>query len=510
LEKNCEFQKKSVFCDKNINKPEKRKATMFTHILPYVLAGTLFGFVFGIIPIAGATTALIALYGFLDWFRGDPYTLLAFTTAVVVSCTVGDLFASIVMNIPGGGGSAATMVDGFPLSRQGQAARALSAAVFASCGMGLLWGIVVFLGLPYYTKVVMLFGVPELWAFVMMSLACVCFVNSSYWFRGIIGLCAGIFLGLVGTDPVTNSLRFTGGWMYLGEGIQILPIMAGIMAFPEILEALWFRPQPIPHADNVWTQIKQGMGDTITHWWTAFKGSVVGGIIGLMPGIGGPIVDWLAYSNTVASNKDEDIAFGKGNIKGVIGPEGSVLAQKATAYVPTVLFGIPAAPFEAIIMSLLYGVGLDLGSKRILSDANFFQTLSDSYLTSLALTFLIAIVFIWRAVDINKIPFRYWAVPLLAIITWSCVQYTGGWEDYAMLGLCCVAGFALKTAKISRASFIIGFVMAPRAEALTRQFTGLYEWSDLWSHPIALVLLGIGAVAMTYGVFFNRSKIDYV
>ena len=483
---------------------------MFFEVLPFIIFGTIYGFLFGIIPIAGAMTALITLYGFLHHFDGHAYSLLAFTTAIVVSCTIGDLFASIVMNIPGGGGSAATMVDGFPLSKQGKAARALSAAIFSSCGTGLLWGLAVFVFLPYYGKVVMFFGVPELWAFVIMALACVCFVNNSYWLRGIFGLCIGLFLGLVGTNPVTNGLRFTGGWMYLGEGIQLMPMMAGVLAMPEILEALGVKGKHIPQGNDNWAQIKLGIRDFWEHKRIAFKGSLIGGFVGLLPGIGGPIVDWLAYSQTVASNKNETIPFGKGNIKGVIGTEGSVLAQKSTAYIPTVLFGIPAAPFEAVIMALLYGVGLDLGSTKILNDTRFFDTLTNSYLISLFITFFIAIIFIRYAVNINKVPFRYWAIPLIVVIVWSCVQYTRGWEDYVILFACTILGIILKYLKINRASFIIGFVMASRVELLTLQFTNLYEWKDLLGHPIALLLLALGFGAMVYGIFYNKSKIEYV
>ena len=87
--------------------------------LPFVLAGTVYGFLFGLIPVAGAMTGLLTIYGFIEVFRSNPYTLVVFTTALVVSCSIGDLFASIVMNIPGGAGSAATMVDGFPMSKRG-------------------------------------------------------------------------------------------------------------------------------------------------------------------------------------------------------------------------------------------------------------------------------------------------------------------------------------------------------------------------------------------------------
>ena len=114
-----------------------------TYLIALIL-GSLYGFVFGIIPVAGAATSLITIYGFMDYFRADPYLLVIFTTAVVVASTIGDSFASVVMNIPGANGSAATMVDGFPMARRGEGARALSAALVTSTVNGLIWGGLVF------------------------------------------------------------------------------------------------------------------------------------------------------------------------------------------------------------------------------------------------------------------------------------------------------------------------------------------------------------------------------
>jgi len=216
------------------------------HYLPYLLAGTLYGFTFGIIPIAGATTGLLTVYSFLDIFRADPYTLVVFTTSLVIAASVGDLFSSVVLNIPGGGGSAATMVDGYPMTRRGEAARALSAAIFAACAQGLIWGILVFSFLPYYAVVVRYFGIPEMLCFIILALTTVTFVSNQYWFRGLVGLFLGLFLGIMGTDPVTNASRFTLGWYYLASGIQILPLMSGLLAMPEILESLFLKNQPIP------------------------------------------------------------------------------------------------------------------------------------------------------------------------------------------------------------------------------------------------------------------------
>ena len=120
----------------------------------FLILGCAFGFFIGLIPVAGATTGLISVYSFISYFN-DPYMLVVFTTAIVVTSSIGDSFCSIVMNIPGAGGAAATMIDGFPMSQRGEAARALSAAISTSWINGMIWGILVFLFLPYYSQIVL-------------------------------------------------------------------------------------------------------------------------------------------------------------------------------------------------------------------------------------------------------------------------------------------------------------------------------------------------------------------
>lgn len=477
----------------------------------WLLLGIFYGFLIGIIPVAGAGTGLVALYGFTGYFVGDPYALVVFTTAIVVSSTIGDSFASVVMNIPGAAGSAATMVDGFPMARKGEGARALSAALTTSAVNGLIWGTLVFCFLPYYKNVIMAFAIPEMFAFLLLSFCCVCFVNSEYWVRGIAALIIGLFLGLTGLDPNTNAARFTFGWDYLRSGIQIAPVLAGFLAVPELLEAFKIKSEfvQIPKL-GVWKQIQQGFCDSWEHKLDGLRGGAIGAVIGLLPGIGGNIADWLAYGQTVAANTKEKIQFGCGNVKGVIGCEGANNAQKATAYVPTVLFGIPAAPFEVIIMSLFMLVGLELGSPQLLSDMTFFTVLSASYFWSLLITFVVGVLFIRYAINIINAPFHYYFWPVMALMLWSCVQYTGYWEDYVMFFLCALAGVVFKYYKLSRAAVIIGFVLADRLEATFLQFDVLYTWSDLFTRPISAGILFVAAIAIVYGLFFNKARIKYV
>jgi putative tricarboxylic transport membrane protein len=478
----------------------------------FLLLGTVYGFLFGIIPVAGAGIGLITIFGFLDIFRSEPYLLVIFTTSLVVAAAIGDSFASIVMNIPGGSGSAATMVDGFPMARRGEAARALGAALSTSTANGLIWGFLVFLFLPFYATIILKIGIPEILAFLILAFASVCFLNNNYWFRGILALCLGVFLGLIGQDPITGAERWTLGWTYLGNGIQLVPLLAGVLAVPELLEAYRNRHncQRIARIKTEWQQIWQGFRDSWKYRLDGLRGGLIGAIVGIIPGIGGSVADWLAYGQTVAMNKKEKIPFGNGNVRGIIGCEGANNAQKATAYVPTVLFGIPGAPFEVIIIALFLLVGIELGSPSLLNDLSFFDHLAGSYMLSLFLSFVLGIFFIRYAVRISNLPFSWYFWPIMGLLLWTSVQYTGYWEDYAFFLICCVLGLALRKFKFSRAALIVGFALADRLEGTFLQYVNLYDFVDIFMRPISGSLMALVTVAIIYGIFFNKERINYV
>ena len=136
-----------------------------------LLFGTFYGLIIGLIPSAGATTGLVALFGFISFFGADPYLGVIFCMAVVAASTTGDTYSGILLGIPGANSAAATMVDGFPLAQKGQATYAITAAVTTSTVNGLLWGTLTFALLPWYTNLIMILGIPELWAFTILALA---------------------------------------------------------------------------------------------------------------------------------------------------------------------------------------------------------------------------------------------------------------------------------------------------------------------------------------------------
>jgi putative tricarboxylic transport membrane protein len=471
-----------------------------------LVAGTLYGLLIGIIPSAGATTGLVAVFGFIHLFGADPYLGVIFCMATVAASTTGDTYTGVLLGIPGANSAAATMVDGFPLAQQGKATYAITAAVTTSTLNGLLWGTLTFALLPWYTNLIMILGVPELWAFTMLALATVGFVSSRWWVRSLIAIAIGIGLGFVGTDPITNADRYTLGWKYLGEGLQIMPVMAGLFAIPELLEGL----KRNRTSDIVSDQFSQTIDGIQAVWhcrWDAIRGGFIGAFIGLLPGLGGAMADWMSYGSTVAANPKEE--FGKGNIRGVIGPEGANNAQKATSMIPTVLFGIPGAPFAAVIMALFMYLGFELGTPDLAYDTRFFDSLTFGFMWATAVVGVLCLVFTRYISLITQVPYKYYFPLLLAFITWACVQYTGGWEDYAILILCSILGIACKRYKFSRPGMVIGFILADRVEALSLQMNSLYTIDALLTRPIFITITLLTLGVFVWGIASKRRRLDY-
>ena len=470
-----------------------------------LVAGTLYGLLIGIIPSAGATTGLVALFGFITYFVNDPYLGVIFCMAVVAASTTGDTYTGVLLGIPGANSAAATMVDGFPLAQKGQATYAITAAVTTSTVNGLLWGTLTFALLPWYTNLLMILGIPELWAFTMLALATVGFVSSRWWVRSLIAIAVGIGLGFIGTDPTTNADRYTMGWDYLGNGIQLMPFVAGLFAVPELVDGLKRRLATTDSTDQ-FGQTVAGVQAVWANKFDALRGGFIGAFIGLLPGLGGAMADWMAYGSTVAAHPNDK--FGDGNIKGVIGPEGANNAQKATSMIPTVLFGIPGAPFAAVIMALFMYLGFELGTPDLAYDTKFFDSLTFGFMWATVLVGVFCLLFTRYISAITRVPYKYYFPLLIVFITWACVQYTGGWEDYFILAVCSALGILCKTYKFSRPGMVIGFILAERVEALTLQMTKLYSIDMLITRPIFVILVLVTTGVFAWGITSKR-RLDY-
>jgi len=469
--------------------------------------GTVYGMIIGIVPMAGATTGLLTVFVMADHFLVNPYLGIVFLVSLIAASSTGDSYTSILTGIPGSNTTAASIIDGYKMSQQGQAARAIGIALMDSTLNGIFWGLVAFALMPFYAKLILVFGMPEFMAFMIVALACVGFITSRNFWLSVCGIGLGLWLGLIGSDPATNAPRWTFGWEYLAAGIGLIPLISGLFGIPEIVDG--FRQQnnrPAPIRDY-WKQLFQGFRDCFGYWRDMFRGGAIGFFTGILPGIGGTIGDIMAYGATVARYPKEK--FGNGNPRGLAGCEGANNAQKAGSLIPTVLFGIPAAPFAAVLMAICVYFGMELGSPQLLQDQSFFWALGGAFVGATILSFIIGIFTTRIVVRILQIPYWIYAALILTVITWANLQYSGTWNDIYILVLCSILGLICKAYQISRPAVMVAFILVERLEKYSLQTMTLYSWGDLISRPIFMTLMIVAVGIVLYSIFRSNRGLDY-
>lgn len=474
----------------------------------WIIIGSMYGLLIGVIPIAGVTTALITIYGISPYFLSEPYVGVAFITSIVAACAAADSYTSILTGIPGASTTAACVIDGYPMTKRGEAGRALSIAIIDSTIQGVFYGILAFSLLPFYGKVILWFGIPEFAGFMLMSLACVGFISSKSIKKSITAIALGVWLGMIGQEPSTGIFRFTFGWEYLGAGLQLIPLISGLFGIPELIEGFNNRRAPRPHLTNYWPQVRQGWNDCKTYWRDMMRGGFIGFITGLLPGVGGAVGDFLAYGSTVSRHPNQ--TFGNGNPLGLLGCEGANSAQKVSSMIPTVLFGIPGAPFAAIMMAVCLYFGIELGSPQLISDSKFVWSIGLGFVVGSVLVGVFSLFFMKHIIKLLNVPYEIYAAVILIVMVWANLEYTGGWQDIAILVICAILGYTLKRFGISRPAVLLAYVVAEKLEGYIKQINLLYSVDQLVVRPIFIGTLIIAGV-IVFKSFKNTNKgIDYV
>jgi putative tricarboxylic transport membrane protein len=469
-------------------------------LLIFILLGVCWGLVFGVIPTAGPTTALLTSYMFFPYFYSDPYLGVAFYTAMVAACTTGDTWSSILLGIPGSSSSAATVIDGYPLAQKGKATFALSAAFTSSTVNGLLFGCLVFLFMPVYSKLLLIFGIPELLMLNILALTAVIFLIKGKISLGVISILIGFVFGYVGIDE-NNAPRLTFGTSYLEDGISILIFAAGLFAVPELFD-MFIGKTKLQKLDSSWKQVKLGFFAYVKYWKVSLRGGIIGAIVGAIPGVHGIVADWLAYTQTRATYPNRK--FGNGNIAGVVGPEGANNAVHAASFVPTVVFGIPGTPFAAVILSIFYLLHFDLGSVSIQEDTDFYKYLAIGFLGGTVLVGILCVALSKPITVLLKIPSKIYAPLILLLICWSCYQISHTFYDIATLAVCSAIGLLSKRLELNRPAMLLAFILFSKIEALTIQTVSLYNIDSLINRPIFIVMFIVTLLIAYAGVRYVR------
>ncbi|HAT35259.1 MAG TPA: tricarboxylate transporter [Rhodospirillaceae bacterium] len=464
----------------------------------FLLLGTFLGLLVGVLPGLGGVAGLSLLLPFVfDMDQGDA---LAMMVGLLAPTTTSDTFPSVLMGIPGTSGSQATVMDGFPLSKKGQGARALGAAFTASL-FGGLFGACVLTGAIFAARpIILAMGFGEQMMLIMLALSMIGMLTGNNAKKGLATCVIGLIVGMIGAEP-HGAFRLTFGLVYLSEGLPIVIIGLGMFAMPEIID-LVRRHQTISEDGVVlgsgWIQ---GFKDAIKNWWIVVRCSGIGCIVGALPGLGGSVVDWIAYGHVIQTSKDRE-KFGTGDIRGVLAPESSNNAKEGGAMIPTILFGIPGSGSYAIMLSGFILIGIEPGTEMI----NDRLDLTYTMIWSLALANVFGagacLLLAQYIARLTTIRYGFLAPFMLVLIFFAAFQANRIWEDLIALFVFGTLGTFMKRFGWSRPALLIGFFLSGRIETSLYQTIQVYGWS-FFERPIVQILLALTVLSIIAAVRYN-------
>lgn len=468
--------------------------------LMYMMLGIVVGLGVGILPGLGGIAGMSLLMPFI--YGMDQVSAIAMLVGMVAVIPTGDTFTSVLMGIPGSSASQATVLDGYPLAKKGQAARALSAAFSASL-MGGVFGAILLTGFVVVAKPLILsFSTAELFMFAVLGLSVVGVLAGASIVRGVAACGLGLMFGSMGAAPATGETRFDLGIEYLQDGIPLVIIGLGLFAIPELSE-LMRRHRPIASDTKLGSGWLEGVRDTFKHWFLVLRCSALGTLIGAIPGLGGGVVDWIAYGHVVQSSKDSS-QFGKGDIRGVIAPESANNALQGGALMPTLLFGIPGSGSMAVFLGGMVLLGMQPGPNMVTTDLHITYTIA----WTLALASIIGafLCFLMAApiARLTFVPFNLIAPAMIMLICFAAFQARRDLTDLLVLFAIGILGIFLRRFGWPRPAFLIGFVLSGQVEAYLYQALQFYGWSFL-QRPGVLI---IGALAVGSLLMAIRSRVS--
>ena len=429
----------------------------------FVALGTLLGLMIGVIPGIGGLVGLALLLPFT--FALDPYTALAFLVGVQSVTTTSDTIPAVLFGVPGTTGSAATVLDGYPMAKNGEAGRAYGAAFTASVCGGLFGAAILAISIPVIRPFIMAVGTPELLAICLLGLTLIVSLSHRALFKGLVAACLGLLFATIGDEPQTGELRWTFDNFYLWDGLSLVPVALGLFAVPEMIDLGASRRSIAKKSDKVsaWDQLS-GMRDVLTNWWLVLRCSSIGTLLGAIPGLGANVIDWIAYGYAARSLPDAKETFGKGDVRGVIASESANNAKEGGALVPTLAFGVPGSASMAILLGAFLIHGIAPGPKMLDEqlDVTFtlIWTVAIANILGAGLCFLLAGHFAKIATIRAGI-----LVPLVfGIMVIGAYQGAKDYADLIVLLAFGVLGWVMKRLNWPRPPLILAFVLGGLVE----------------------------------------------
>ncbi|MBT4940500.1 MAG: tripartite tricarboxylate transporter permease [Rhodospirillaceae bacterium] len=466
----------------------------------YLFLGILIGMWMGAVPGLGGIIGLVLLLPFTYEMEAVPAFALLLGMYAVTSTS--DTIASVMLGIPGTSASQATVLDGYPLAKKGQAARAFGAAFTVSAFGGVVGALIMAASLPILLPMILAFGVPEFFFLGVLGLTMVGALAGGSILKGLTVASLGLLLTTIGYAASTGVPRYTFEHDYLLESLPIIPVVLGLFALPELLEMAVRNTSiaRIEASDSKDATLMRGVRDVLENWWLTVRCALLGTYIGMLPGLGVSIVDWIAYGHAVQSAKDKS-KFGTGDIRGVIAPEAANNATKAGALIPMIAFGIPGSLGTAILLGALVIKGLKPGPEMLIDHIELtFSMVWDIVIANLVAA---GLLMIWSK-QVAKVSFLpgHLLVPGVAVFVlmgaWLASAAMGDWVSCIAFGF---LGYWMKQGGWPRPPLILAIVLGKLMEDNLQLSTQVYEgYSWITGRPIVLFIIALVVLTLILAV----------
>ena len=470
-----------------------------------LIGGVLLGLVFGVVPGLGGVAGLALLLPFT--FYLDSSMAILMMVGLFTAISISDIFPSILMGVPGSAGSQATIVDGYPMTKNGEGNRALGAGFAAAAFGGIVGAVVLFASLPVLRPFVLYFGSPEFFALGVLGITMVAVLSKGSMIRGFLAAALGLLVSMVGAGPQTAHLRWTFDNMHLAQGVPFIPLALGLFAIPEIME-IYLKGTAISTVgkqakESFWSRLMGSIRDVTNNWFLAIRTSFVGIVVGVIPGLGNSVVDWFAYGHALTSEKDARSTFGKGDVRGVIAPETASSSMRAGGLVPTLAFGIPGSPAMAVFMGGLLFHDIIPGPQMLTRNLDVTLLIVLALIASSVVGGLLCIALIRFFGKIATVPAHYIVPAILVVCVFASFQENLNYMDLLFLLGFSILGWSMKVGGWSRPAFVLAVVLGPILEQYYFLSVGRFGF-DWITRPAVLIIAAIVVVAFVYGFWSER------
>jgi TctA family transporter len=475
--------------------------------LLYPIAGTLLAMCVAVLPgVSGATLLALAIPLTFSW---EPIPILLLFGALVGGATFMGSVTAILFNIPGAAPNAATVLDGYPMSRHGQARTALGCSA-ASSALGSTVGVAaVMLSIPVVARLIRQVGPPELLMLSIWGLVSVAVVIRASLVRGLATAGLGLMVSFVGLDPSTAQERYTLGTLYLLDGLPLIPVFVGIFAVAEIVDLMASGRRTIadnPGSVQMGGSLTEGIGAVLRHRWLFLKSALIGTVVGFVPGLGGTVAAFVAYGEA-ARSAGPDGRFGQGDIRGVLAPEAANDAKDGGSLLPVLAFGVPASTGTALLLAALQIHGVTPGAELMTGRLELVFVLIWSLFLSNWITSLLGLSVATPLSRLTRVRTTRLIPLILVLSALGAFSYRARLEDVWVAFGFGALGYFMKRYGWPRIAFVIALILGPLFELNLNLSLRLHRLGriDLWTHPS--ILIGTALLVATVSLpAFRRAR----